>query len=158
MRHSAHHRFFCAVSAAVLFAGFLPALHADQDKQSFSGERIPAGLADAKQAQTPGAFSYSTEHAGMTQSLVVLLCLVVLLGGGVYFVKNGRFIFQGGNKGPRKLQISETRMLGGRQFLVVAEYDDRKILLGVCQGRIDYLCNLGGNDETFSRELQEKPE
>jgi len=49
-------------------------------------------------------------------------------------------------------------MLGNRQFLIVAEYEDRKMLIGVCPGRIDYLCPLGSGDETFSNVLPEKSE
>ena len=52
-------------------------------------------------------------------------------------------------KGVRKLQISETRMLGNRQFLIVAEYEDRKMLIGVCPGRIDYLATLGTAEPEF---------
>ncbi len=42
----------------------------------------------------------------------------------------------------RKLAIAETRSLGNRQYLVVADYDGRKFLLGVCPGRIDLLSSL----------------
>ena len=42
----------------------------------------------------------------------------------------------------RKLAIAETRSLGNRQYLVVADYDGRKFLLGVCPGRIDLLSPL----------------
>jgi flagellar protein FliO/FliZ len=45
----------------------------------------------------------------------------------------------------RKLAIAETRSLGNRQFLVVADYDGRKFLLGVCPGRIELLVPL--NDD-----------
>ena len=44
----------------------------------------------------------------------------------------------------RKLAVAETRSLGNRQYLVVADYDGRKFLLGVCPGRIDLLSNLDG--------------
>ncbi|HYC72662.1 MAG TPA: flagellar biosynthetic protein FliO, partial [Opitutaceae bacterium] len=42
----------------------------------------------------------------------------------------------------RKLVIAETRSLGNRQYLVVADYEGRKLLLGVCPGRIDLLTKL----------------
>jgi flagellar protein FliO/FliZ len=42
----------------------------------------------------------------------------------------------------RKLAVSETRSLGNRQYLVVADYDGKKFLLGVCPGRIDLLSPL----------------
>lgn len=40
------------------------------------------------------------------------------------------------------LAIHETRALGNRQYLVVAAYEGRKFLLGVCPGRIDMLAPL----------------
>ena len=42
----------------------------------------------------------------------------------------------------RKLAIDETRSLGSRQYLVVASYEGKKLLLGVCPGRIDLLTPL----------------
>ena len=48
----------------------------------------------------------------------------------------------------RKLAIAETRSLGNRQYLVVADYDGRKFLLGVCPGRIDLLSALDGSGPT----------
>ena len=62
------------------------------------------------------------------------------------------------NKGARKLNISETRGLGARQFLVVAEYENRKMLIGVCPGRIDYLCTLSAPEPEFPNLAPEKPE
>ena len=101
---------------------------------------------------------YSHGYEGMLQVLVYLFLLIGILAGGLWFMRNGVAFFRGQPKGVRRLNISETRMLGNRQFLVVAEYDDKKMLLGVCPGRIDYLCRVGGKEEdseTFSRELPE---
>ncbi|HEY4301444.1 MAG TPA: flagellar biosynthetic protein FliO [Candidatus Didemnitutus sp.] len=44
----------------------------------------------------------------------------------------------------RKLAVAETRSLGNRQYLVVADYEGKKFLIGVCPGRIDMLANLDG--------------
>lgn len=44
----------------------------------------------------------------------------------------------------RALAIDETRSLGNRQYLVVASYEGRKFLIGVCPGRIDLLSALDG--------------
>jgi flagellar protein FliO/FliZ len=95
----------------------------------------------------------------MFQVMAYFFLIVALLAGGLYLTRNGFGIMTQKAKGERKLVISETRTLGNRQFLIVAEYDNRKMLLGVCPGRIDYLSTLaGGSDETFSTELQDKPE
>lgn len=96
---------------------------------------------------------------GMLQILIYFLLILALLAGGLYFTRSG-FKFLPRKRGAeRKLVISETRTLGNRQFLIVAEYENRKMLLGVCPGRIDYLSTLsGGSDEVFSTDLPEKSE
>ena len=42
-----------------------------------------------------------------------------------------------------RLQVSETRMLGNRQFLMVVEYEESRLLVGVSPGRIELLTPLG---------------
>lgn len=106
-------------------------------------------------AQAAPAFNPAPNGSTATLTLYLVL-MVVLLGGGAYLVRNGFTLFQPKMKGARKLQISETRMLGNRQFLVVAEYEDRKMLLGVCPGRIDYLATLGGAEVEFPDVALEK--
>ena len=83
--------------------------------------------------------------------------MLVLFVGGAWLLRNGLPAMQR-NKGERKLNITETRGLGARQFLVVAEYENRKMLLGVCPGRIDYLCTLSGAEPEFPKLSTEKPE
>jgi flagellar protein FliO/FliZ len=46
------------------------------------------------------------------------------------------------SRAPRNLSVEETRALGNRQYLVVASYQDKKFLIGVCPGRIDLLSAL----------------
>ena len=97
--------------------------------------------------------------AGTGQLVVYFVLIVALLLAGLYFTRTGFAAMPRKGKGERKLQISETRSLGNRQFLIVAEYENRKMLLGVCPGRIDYLSTLsGGGDDTFSTELPDKLE
>jgi flagellar protein FliO/FliZ len=43
------------------------------------------------------------------------------------------------------LAVEETRPLGNRQYLVVASYEGRKFLLGVCPGQINMLAPLDGD-------------
>jgi len=70
---------------------------------------------------------------------------VILLGGaGAWLYMRGRKI-QISGRVVRKLVIDETKSLGSRQYLVVASYEGRKFMLGVCPGRIDMLTPL---DET----------
>ena len=117
----------------------------------------PSPLPLETSAPTSEAFP-GNQTSLMIQVLGGLLLFAGILGGGFYMIKNGPSIFMAKNKGDRKLVISETRMLGNRQFLVVAEYEEKKLLIGVCPGRIDYLCSLGGTEETFSTILRDKQE
>ncbi len=70
-----------------------------------------------------------------------LVLLAVLLGFGV-----SRFgllrDFRGGCRKDRKLRIEETKAVGGRQYLLVVEYEGRRFLIGSCVGRLEYLCAL----------------
>ena len=91
------------------------------------------------------------------QIAAYLGAMLVLFGGGAWLLRNGMPSMQR-NKGERKLNISETRGLGSRQFLVVAEYENRKMLLGVCPGRIDYLCTLSATEPEFPSLAPEKLE
>ncbi len=96
---------------------------------------------------------------GMLQIAIYFVLIVGLLIAGLYFTRTGFGALPRINKVDRKLIIAETRPLGNRQFLIVAEYENRKMLLGVCPGRIDYLSTLaGGGDDTFSTELPDKSE
>lgn len=82
------------------------------------------------------------QSQGVAQIAGYLVLLLALFGAGIYILRNGIPTFRMGQKVVRKLNIEETRSLGGRQFLVVAEYEGQRMLLGVCPGRIDHLCVL----------------
>jgi len=85
---------------------------------------------------------------GNNLSLVALALLAAAAGGWMLWKQR-----QGGGAlgaADRKLSIAESRSLGNRQHLVVADYDGRKFLLGVCPGRIDLLAKL---DESDGEEL-----
>jgi len=69
---------------------------------------------------------------------------IALAGVGGWLVWRGRQS-PPATRLPRQLTICETRSLGGRQYLVVVAYEDKKFLLGVCPGRIDLLVPLDGN-------------
>lgn len=113
-----------------------------------------AQLLAEEPASTP--LPYKTGDAGTFQLVMYLALLLALFAGGAFLLRNGFTLFQPKFKGERKLEISETRMLGNRQFLVVAAYEDRKVLIGVCPGRIDYLCTLAGAEPEFPNIAPEK--
>lgn len=83
-----------------------------------------------------------------TRGITTLLGAALLAGAGGWLVWKKR---QAGSmsREARLLAIDETRPLGNRQYLVVASYEGRKFLLGVCPGRIDLLSPL---DESSRRE------
>jgi len=79
----------------------------------------------------------------------MLTVMAVLAGGGFYLLKRGGLGSRSAGAGGQRLAIEETRPLGNKQFLAVATYGERKLLLAVCAGRIDLLCRL---DETGPRD------
>ncbi len=112
----------------------------------------PAPALASSSTPVPAAsFPVAPASGGRFQLAIYFVLLIALLGGGVYVMRNGLGFLQPKPKGPRKLEISETRMLGNRQFLIVAEFEQRKMLIGVCPGRIDYLCTLSGAEPEFPR-------
>lgn len=81
--------------------------------------------------------------AGGSLHKMSLLLAVALAGvGGWLFWRNRQRTL--GPRDSHALQLQETRSLGNRQYLVVASYEGKKFLLGVCPGRIDLLTPLEG--------------
>jgi flagellar protein FliO/FliZ len=75
----------------------------------------------------------------------LLVFAVVAAGAGGWLLWRQRRSAAGlGGREVRKLAVSESRSLGSRQYLVVADYDGKKFLIGVCPGRIDLLAPLDG--------------
>ncbi len=70
----------------------------------------------------------------------------VLVGTGLYLLKRGQWGGARGAEVRQRLAIEETRPLGNKQFLAVASYGGRRMLLAVCPGRIDLLCRLDESD------------
>lgn len=88
-----------------------------------------------------GAPSAAPAHETGTANLLTLAVAVVLAAAGGWVVWRRRH-GQGAAHEAHALAIRETRSLGNRQYLVVAAYEGRKFLLGVCPGRIDLLAPL----------------
>jgi flagellar biogenesis protein FliO len=59
----------------------------------------------------------------------------------------GKKILSSIGKSRGKILISETHSLGNRQFLLVAEYENEKHLLGVSPGAIQHITSLSKADE-----------
>ncbi len=110
---------------------FAPSLHAD--------EKIIYPR-PAENAGTPAAKSGSA----LSSAPLLLLALGAAAAGGWLLWRQRRTPAGLAGRDARKLAVTESRSLGNRQYLVVADYDGRKFLLGVCPGRIDLLSPLDG--------------
>ena len=131
-------RFPAVLAGAVLFWSGHP-LCAQQE----SGLGLAAGTAAAVFPGTSPSFS-----GGGTVSLLGYILTIVVLGaaGFTVLLRGGYFgVSWGASKTVRKLRIEESRTVGSRQHLVVAEYEGRRVLLGISPARIDYLCALDGD-------------
>jgi len=117
-----------------------------------------SALAQQGQSASSGSLVFSGTPAsgagGLIQMLGYVVAIVMIVGAVVaFFLRSGGLLgFRLGAKTNRKLQLQETWMLGHKQFLAVVEYEGRKMLLGVCPGRIDYLCPLEGNEDAVGTE------
>jgi flagellar protein FliO/FliZ len=96
-------------------------------------------------AASPGAPA-ETRSGGSVNLITGLLGLACAAGAGWFYWRNRAMGGTGAGRAVRKLSIAETRPLGNRQHLLVADYDGKKYLLGVCPGRIDLLTAL--SDDT----------
>ena len=85
---------------------------------------------------------------------VTILGYLVIIGGmcvaAWYLFKRG-VIRKPFSSSEGKLKVAESRMLGNRQYIMVVEYEDKKILLGVGPGKIDYLTSLDGYKSDFPK-------
>ena len=71
---------------------------------------------------------------------------LALAAGGAWWLWRSRTHAGPGSRSGHKLAIEETRSLGNRQYLVVAAYEGKKLLLGVTPGRIKLLSELSDDD------------
>lgn len=84
----------------------------------------------------------SKASASSVNSITLVLGLALAGVGGWMVWRNRRGVPVG--RDARALSVEETRSLGNRQYLVVASYEDKKFLIGVCPGRIELLSPLSG--------------
>jgi flagellar protein FliO/FliZ len=108
-----------------------------------------AFAADDNTIIVPGASRATSpaNSAAPTLNSVSLILAVALAGVGGWLVlrnRRGKPI----GRDQRLLAVDETRSLGNRQYLVVASYEGKKFLIGVCPGRIDMLAPLEGTVAT----------
>ncbi len=103
--------------------------------------------ADATNAST--AFSSPSLPDAGPSLLRVLGALALVLGlflGGVWVFRNGRQLALRRGRAPR-LNVLETRSLGGRQAVFVVGYDQERFLLGASPSGISLLSHLPAETE-----------
>lgn len=127
------------VAGLLLFVSAGALLAPGQEKAKDSDVIYPREQRGADAPATAG-------RHGASNFTLIGLALVAAGAGGWLLWRQKNSPAGLGAKG-QKLAIAETRSLGNRQYLVVADYDGRKFLLGVCPGRIEMLTPLGAGDD-----------
>lgn len=131
-----HFLFRCRVlfAAAALFTA---ARVSADDKPKDASVIYPRNAA----AQAANAIPTGNPSSGSSPVLLIVAIGAAAAGGWMLW-RQRRTPSGIAGRDARKLAVSETRSLGNRQYLVVADYDGKKFLLGVCPGRIDLLSPL----------------
>lgn len=101
-------------------------------------------------ANSSSSSAAANGKAGETSHAYVVMVAFLLAGAGAWVLIQRRKGAPIVARGSRKLNVEETRPLGNRQYLVVANYEGKKFLLGVTTGQIQLLANLDGDAEAKS--------
>lgn len=117
------------------------------------GDSSRAAAGDASEpSEELGSQLFASEGSSLVGIGLNVAGFVLILGGfavaGWYLFRKG-FLRKPGGMSEGKLKVVENRMLGNRQYLMVVEYEESKILLGVGPGKIDYLTTLGSLKGNF---------
>ena len=129
------HKILARIRAAWLFLALLlasPLLAQPKEEPVI----YPRGSAAADAPAHPSA--------GGSNSSMILAAVLLLGAGGWWLWLKRREGGRGLGGKVSHLTIAESRSLGSRQYLVVADYAGEKFLLGVCPGRIEMLTPLDG--------------
>ena len=132
-------RFFLPVLLSAVLAGPLVAQTTDSEAEVFYPRTAEEGASETTETERTSSFAGGSTFVMFTGYGAVL----AVLGVGVFFaLKRGgwRNVMK---RSEGRLQVSETRMLGNRQFIMVVEYEDSRLLVGVSPGRIELLTPLG---------------
>ncbi len=124
---------------------------ADEDIIVPRGYEAEEGEAAPPELEAPGDSWFSLAPYG---------ALAALGGAGWYFLKKYKQRPGLSSSVQDEIEITQTRMLGNRQFLVVVRSGRQKMLLGVGPGMIQHLCflqNEGTGERDFEAVLEDEP-
>lgn len=103
----------------------------------------------------------SRSDASSPYFLISVYAFLFIAGGIAFYVLYKKKMLSGfsGLNSNKNIRVIETSMLGNRQFLVLAECMNRKVLLGVGPGFITKLSEFGSDhsefENSFNKELQD---
>ncbi|MBX3739005.1 MAG: flagellar biosynthetic protein FliO [Candidatus Didemnitutus sp.] len=127
--------------SGVLFACALAASPASaQEKPKESDIIRPRNAVPADAPAT------SATKSGDSNYVLIVLAAGAAAAGGWMLWRQRRTPGGIAGRDARKLTIAESRSLGNRQYLVVADYEGKKFLLGVCPGSISMLQALDADE------------
>ncbi len=137
---------------AICLSLFLPAVFSEEKAED--GQIIyPRGEATPEASESDdklsGLFGDGDAVFGMVLSTMGYLLVLGGFAVAIWFCFKRGLLRKGSKNMGNKLNVLESRMLGNRQFLMVVEYEDNKVLLGVGPGKIDYLTSLNGYRSDF---------
>lgn len=98
----------------------------------------------------PAATRHDEPKGPSAGSALLGAAFLLALGGVWLWVKRRHPAGWAPGRPAPKLVIAETRSLGNRQFLIVATYEDKKFLLGVCPGNVSLLTALDAKPDSSS--------
>lgn len=144
------------------------ALSAGAQEESDNQEADSAAPQIAYPSSSPAAVSESDAFktiasdgelsVGLLINALGIVVIVAVLGLAAFFILRRGVFRKSFSKAEGKLQIKESRMLGNRQFIMVVEYEDNRILLGVGPGKIDYLTSLNTYRNEYPQVEAESPD
>ncbi|PTY08788.1 hypothetical protein DB347_04250 [Opitutaceae bacterium EW11] len=134
-------RWLLVVIGCVVLATAQPMRAASSDATAPDSRKADTIIYPKGSAEKPAGVADPNEHQGSGSYVLVVALILAAVGAWVLIQRRKGAPLV--SRGPRKLQLEETRPLGNRQYLVVANYDGRKFLLGVTTGQIQLLSELG---------------
>lgn len=133
----------------------------EQPQQTVSAQVTEPEPLDLEEDLATSFLSLRTEPTApdtaklFSKTLFFLFILGIGAFSVLYLAKKGRFNMMIPNRTKEGgLKVVESKMLGNKQFLMVVEYGNQKMLLGVGPGMINHLCylNTGLNENEIPRE------